>query len=373
MSNAVATTNGNGRLAPHQMFYQRLQAKPIQMEIRRALPVHVNPDRFSRVLYTAVQQNPKLLRHEADSVIRESMKVAQLGLLTDPHLGEAYIIDSGQGPQARIGYRGMLKLARQSGELTVIQAHEVRENDTFRLRLGSEPEVAHEPALRDRGDILGYYAVARFRDGSIDFEWMDIDAIHRIRDRSDAWKAFKAKKIRSTPWQTDEGEMARKTVLRRLLKRLPLSPDLATAAAYEDARDSGERVDIKDGGLDYEAPLELTAEPAADADAFERAASGEVVEAEVVSAEPTAAAPAATTPASTIQLIIQGRPQNYTADQIDGFAADFEAAIKAAAKHGELELNTMKSVNAPAIAALREAGRGDLADRILSFQPGDLF
>ena len=369
MSNAVATTNGNGRLAPHQMFYQRLQAKPIQTEIRRALPEHVNPDRFSRVLYTAVQQQPKLLGYKVDDVIREAMKVAQLGLLTDPHLGEAYVIPSRDGPQARIGYRGMLKLCRQSGMVSAVQAHAVHENDEFLMSLGTDPSITHRPTFGDRGKVIGYYAAARFNDGTIDFEPMDIEAIHRIRDRSDGWKAFKAGRIKSTPWATDEGEMARKTVLRRLLKRLPLSPDLATAAAYEDARDSGERVNISDGGLDYEAPLELTAEPGADADAFERAAAGEVVEAEAVTVEPTTNA----APEATIQLIIAGKPQGYTADQIDGLAADFEAAIKAAAKHGELELNSLKSVNAPAVAALRDAGRGDAADRIMSFQAGDHF
>ena len=370
----LATTNGNGRqLAPHQQFYDRLQKPVIQTEIRRALPRHVDPERFSRVLYTAVQQQPKLLRYQPDAVIREAMKVAQLGLLTDSHLGEAYIIPGKDGPDARIGYRGMLKLARQSGELTVIQAHAVHDRDEFRIRLGTSPEIIHEPALSARGNVIGYYAVAKFRDGSIDFEWMNIEEIYRIRDRSDGWKAFKAGRIKSTPWGTDEAEMSRKTALRRLIKRLPLSPDLATAAAYEDARDAGQQVAITDGALEYEdAPLALTVD--ADADAFERAAAGEAPEPPPAEPEPQGdqAQPAAVMP--DIPPAMDQRDQRTPAEwakAADNLTADLRQCESIEAYRSlttsQRWINTLSAMNAAGVtdranevAEAQEAKRREL-------------
>lgn len=208
--------------------------------LENSLPAHIKPARFRRNLATAVAQHPKLLQCDPGSVFYEVAKAAALGLLLDPQLGEAYLItgyaDGGPVPQLRLGYRGLIKLARQSGEVASIYAHEVCDLDRFHVALGSDKKLVHEPNyLTERGKIIMYYACVHYRDGTTDFEPMAMKDILAIRDRSDAWKAHKAGKIKSTPWATDEGEMAKKTVLRRLLKRVPQSPELQDALSAEDA------------------------------------------------------------------------------------------------------------------------------------------
>lgn len=206
-----------------------------------SLPAHVKPERFERNLVTAVQNHPRLLQCDAQAVFNEVAKAAALGLYLDPTLGEAYLITGWSGtekrlvPQLRLGYRGLIKLGRQSGEIAAIYAHAVHENDRFEVSMGTDLQLIHQPDFRhDRGAARLYYAVVKYRDGTVDFEPMSVEDIRVIRDRSDGYKAWIDKKITSTPWATDEGEMAKKTVLRRLMKRLPQSPEIGDALAIED-------------------------------------------------------------------------------------------------------------------------------------------
>lgn len=225
-------------------------------DLLRALPRHVPAHRFQRNLVNLLMQKPEMLKYDPRLVYREVSKAAALGLLLDPQLGEAYIVPvwiSKKGctePQLRTGYRGIMKLGRQSGDIANLYPGEVRERDHFLADEGTEKRLEHQPDYtKPRGAPVCYYAVVIYKDGTKDFEVMDIESIHKIRDKSDAWKAFTAKKISTTPWFTDEGEMSKKTVLRRLCKRIPQSPDLADALQMES---------------DFQAPsnvIELTAQP----------------------------------------------------------------------------------------------------------------
>lgn len=213
-------------------------------DLSRSLPAHIKPAVFQRNLLNALMTNPDLMNHSPGLVFREVSKAAGLGLLLDPQLGETYIIvgynykTRRQEPQLRIGYKGLTKLARQSGAVSLIYAHEVHANDFVDCDLGADKRLVHKPKLfTDRGEIIGYYAVIKFRDGEFDFEPMDVPEIRRIRDRTDAYQAFKSDKIKSTPWATDEAEMAKKTVIRRLMKRAPQSPEMAEALQIEDSAD----------------------------------------------------------------------------------------------------------------------------------------
>jgi recombination protein RecT len=211
------------------------------------MPKHVNADRFERNLVNALMQNPDLMQCDPRLIFREISKAAALGLYLDPQLGEAYLIVGWNGkrkakePQLRIGYRGLIKLGRQSGEISQIYAHEVHQNDVFKASLGDEKKLVHEPDIfGERGSIVGYYAVVKYKDGDTDFEPLTIAQAHAIRDRSDGWRAFKDGKIKSTPWSTDEVEMSKKTAIRRLVKRIPQSPERADAIKIEDAAENHE-------------------------------------------------------------------------------------------------------------------------------------
>jgi phage RecT family recombinase len=231
------------QLTPVEQFTVEVLGDKVQSSaLFRALPAHIRPEHFERNLINALLQNPKLMRHDPRLIYREVSKAAALGLLLDPQLGEAYIIESwgrnGPEPQLRTGYRGIMKLARQTKEIASIYPGKVCENDHFAEVGGTDRRLEHQINRRaPRGEAYCYYAVVAYKDGVTDFDVMDLGELHDIRDRSDGWKAFRAGKIKSSPWATDEGEMCKKTVLRRLMKRVPQSPDLSDALAMENAAD----------------------------------------------------------------------------------------------------------------------------------------
>jgi len=258
---AVATTgNGAGKTSPIQHMRAQITSAAMTDQFRMALPKGVSVERFQRVLLTALQNNPKLLEVDQRSVLSEAMKAAQLGLFTDGILGEAYLInafDRGrQVAQMRVGYRGLMKLARQSGEIASLYAHEVCEGDEFSYRYGLDRDLRHVPAAAGRGALTHVYAVAKFRDGSDpDFLVMSRAAVEEIRDNySDGWRAFKSGKIKATPWSTSFEAMAKKTVIRALCKTLPQSPELQRAVALDDAAENGRSGRIEQGEVLLEAP-----------------------------------------------------------------------------------------------------------------------
>ncbi|NKW39045.1 recombination protein RecT [Rhodococcus hoagii] len=193
------------------------QMKP---ELQRALPKHMDPDRMARIALTVLRQTPKLNECKPESFLGALMTAAQVGLEPGP-LGEAYLVPYGREVTFVPGYRGLVKLAWQSGQLESIAAHVVYAGDEFDYSYGLAPTLVHKPALQDRGDVIAAYAVATFKHGGNAFEIMSREDIEAIRKRSKA--------SGSGPWVTDWNEMARKTVMKRLSKWLPLSPEFANA------------------------------------------------------------------------------------------------------------------------------------------------
>ena len=154
----------------------------------------------------------------------------------DTPLGQAYLIPYWNGRkgvtecQFQLGYKGLLDLAYRSGEVSVVQAHVVREGDEFEYTLGLEPTLTHKPALTGRGDMVAVYAVFRTKSGGYGFEVMgkgDVDEHMR--------KYSKAAAKGSSPWTTNYEEMAKKTVLKRVLKYAPVASEFVRAAAVDEA------------------------------------------------------------------------------------------------------------------------------------------
>jgi len=166
-------------------------------QIAAALPRHLTPDRMLRIAMTSIQSNYRLMECDPKSLVAAVMEASQLGLEPDGVLGRAYLIPykvKGQyKAQLQIGYRGFLDLARRSGQVI--------------------------------------NAVVRLKDGGYDFEWMwrrEIDAIRRS-----------SKAAGDGPWVTHYEEMAKKTVIRRLAKRLPLSIEFQRAAVADEYAEAG--------------------------------------------------------------------------------------------------------------------------------------
>ena len=212
-----------------------LQSYILSMEkqIKKALPSVITPERFTRIVLTAVSTNPKLGTCTPESFLGAMMTAAQLGVEPNTPLGQAYLLpynNTRKGCvecQFQLGYKGMIDLAYRSGEVTTIQAHVVHANDEFSYSFGLEPTLKHVPAMRDRGEPTHVYAVFNTKDGGYGFEVMSMDDV-----RAHARKYSKS--FGSGPWQTNFEEMAKKTVLKRVLKYAPLKTDFARSLAQDE-------------------------------------------------------------------------------------------------------------------------------------------
>ena len=180
-----------------------------------ALPKHINSDRFVRIAITTIRQNPKLVQCSQESLLGALMVSAQLGLEPGT-LGQCYLIPYGRECQFQIGYKGMIELLRRSGQLKDIYAYSVYENDDFEITYGLDRNLIHKPNLANKGNLLGCYCVAILKDDTRAFEYMTKEEIEAHA------KKF-SKTFGNGPWKTDFEAMAHKTVVKKMLKWLPLS------------------------------------------------------------------------------------------------------------------------------------------------------
>lgn len=252
---AAGQNPGNGMAAKAPQTTAQLLASPkIQSQIKAALPAHMTPERMARIATTEMRKNPKLAQCEPLSFIGAVIQCAQLGLEPGSALGHAYILpfdvkkkERGEWVTVRtdaqviIGYRGMLDLARRSGQIQSISARVVHAGDKFSYAYGLEEHLTHVPTEGEPGAPTHFYAVAKFKDGGFQFEVMSIAAVHKIRDETQGYKAYLANVAKNykadSPWISNEDEMGRKTVLRRLFKWLPVSVELQRAVTLDEQAD----------------------------------------------------------------------------------------------------------------------------------------
>lgn len=199
----------------------------MEPQIRKALPSVITPERFTRMVLTALSSTPKLQTCTPQSFLGAMMQAAQLGVEPNTPLGQAYLIPYGNVCQFQLGYKGLMDLAYRSGEVSSIQAHEVHENDVFEYEYGLDPKLKHVPAQKDRGNVIMYYAVLKLKNGGIGFEVMSREDVEKFAMK-------KSKAYRNGPWQTDFDEMAKKTVLKKVLKYAPLKTEFARAVATDE-------------------------------------------------------------------------------------------------------------------------------------------
>lgn len=234
--------------APVQVFRDVLEK--MKPQIKLALPKHVDPDRMLRIVLTTIQRTPKLLECTRESLLGCIVQCAQLGLEPDGLLGHAYLIpfnnkrDNRIDCQLIVGYKGLLKLARQSGEIASVSARIVHEKDEFEYEYGLTEKLRHVPyIIRGDADDAGLpifaYAIFRLKDGSHHFDVMGYQEIERIRNASPSGK--------SDAWMKHWDEMAKKTVLRRASKMSPASIEdrMSKAIVLDERADAGLPQDIE--------------------------------------------------------------------------------------------------------------------------------
>lgn len=232
-------------------------------KIVSVLPPHLDFDRFKILVAHAVRRNPKLLDCDQGSFMLALLMAAKVGLDPDGVMGHAEFIPRGREVQYQIGYKGYIALARQSGEVLSIPASAVHENDDIDLNLFGESRFS--PLVTgDRGKRVGYIAVAKFRNGTYEYEFMTMKQILHARSLSPAWKqalkntvrneegeitGFKTKNgyvIENVPWFHNFDQMAKKTVIKRLASAyLPLS--VQQAVKLENLQEIGAKFDIVEG------------------------------------------------------------------------------------------------------------------------------
>lgn len=222
----VTGENAIKKVNPNAGMKQMLDR--MKNEISAALPSMISSERFQRVALTAFSSNPKLQECEPVSFIAAMMESAQLGLEPNTPLGQAYLIPYGKKVQFQIGYKGLLELAQRSGKIKTLYAHEVRENDKFEVKYGLNQDLIHEPLLKgDRGEVVAYYAVYHLDTGGHSFVFMTKDEVLEHA------KKF-SKTFYNGPWSTDFDAMAKKTVIKQLLKYAPLSIEMQKAVSSDE-------------------------------------------------------------------------------------------------------------------------------------------
>lgn len=218
---------------------QKVLSDNFKKQLALAVPKHLNADRMARIAATEVRKNPALLRTEPTSFLGSVMQAAQLGLEPGSALGQAYLVPYGNQCQLIIGYKGMIDLARRSGQVLSLNAYAVREGDDFNFQLGLKPDIHHVPSLeadRIKKPITYVYAVATLKGGGYQFEVMSRAEIEAVKAKA------KSKNI----WNSYPEEMAKKTVIRRLFKYLPVSIEALEITNADAKREAGEKVEPDD-------------------------------------------------------------------------------------------------------------------------------
>lgn len=212
-------------------------------QLETILPKHITPEKFLRVVFVQMQKTPDLAQCTKESIYSSMMAAGERGLIPDGyhgHLIPFWKSDRKSGQRWREcqfipDYKGIMLLARQSGDVLDVFPASIREHDHFEYELGFNRKLVHRPnLLGDRGDIVAVYCVVELKDGAKTFGPgpMTVEEIERVRARSRA--------AQSGPWVTDWEAMAWKTVIKRTLKFVAQSPELRSIIDLDDSQYSTE-------------------------------------------------------------------------------------------------------------------------------------
>lgn len=207
--------------------------KAMEPEIKKALPSVITPERFTRMALSTLSTTPKLMECSQMSFLGALMNAAQLGLEPNTVLGQSYLIPyKNKGKmecQFQIGYKGLIDLAYRNDKMQNISAHIVYENDEFDYELGLDSKLVHKPAKENRGNMVWVYATYKLENGGYGFEVMSKEDVDKH-----AKKYSQSYSSNYSPWKTNYEEMAKKTVVKKLLKYAPIKSDFAVATAQDE-------------------------------------------------------------------------------------------------------------------------------------------
>jgi recombination protein RecT len=195
--------------------------------LQAVLPSHASPAKQVALVKHVFRTNSRLKNCTPLSLVNAVIGASELGL----DIGRtAHLVPFGKECVLIPDYRGLMDLARRDGTVKGIMARVVHEKDVFHYEYGLEPKLQHTPADGNRGPAKYYYAIARMKDADPEFDVMSLGDVNKVRDKTQSWKKSKA----DSPWTTSPDPMGCKTVVKRLCKFLPQTPDLSKALAADD-------------------------------------------------------------------------------------------------------------------------------------------
>jgi recombination protein RecT len=244
----MAQTRQMNQLAEVGLLFDKRRS-----ELAKALPDHITPDRFIRVMKTALQNTPELLDCDRLSLWNAALRAATDGILPDGRHGAMVIYRDGKGGAKRVQWQimvaGIRQLVRNSGEIVTWETDVVHERDNWKYQRGDNPLIFHEPVQGDRGPVIAAYSIAKFKTGELSREWMWIDELEKVRATSKAQRG---------PWQDWTEEMYKKTVCKRHAKVLPMSSDLDDILRRPDEPDDEDGGTPGNSGAEYHRPSSMT-------------------------------------------------------------------------------------------------------------------
>ncbi|HFK7186552.1 TPA: recombinase RecT [Serratia odorifera] len=235
--NQQLVTQVHSLINPLKAEFEQMCSEPsitFKREVEFAMQIFANNDYLAGVAV----QNPV-------STCSAIKNIAAIGITLNPAQKLAYMVPRKGAICLDISYMGLMHIAQQSGAIKWCQSAIVRKNDKF-MRVGIDKAPQHEfnefDTLEQRGDVIGAYTVVKTDEGDYLTHTMRAEDIYSIRDRSEAWKAFKSKG-KSCPWVTDEEQMILKTVVKQAAKYWPRRERLDAAIDYVNT-ESGEGINF---------------------------------------------------------------------------------------------------------------------------------
>lgn len=246
----VDTTKARQALAsvtPQQTLQELIEKSA--KEFKKALPVHMRPERLVRIALTCIRTTPGLTQCTPNSFVGALLVSAQLGL--EPMAGRAYILPFFNNKTGKteaqflVGYKGLAELFYRHEKSVMLAWGVVKKNDEFEYEYGTQAKLRHKPAMTERGDTMGFYVIAELQGAAKPFMYMSReDCMEHGKKHSKTYDAKTGQFNKYSPWFTDPDSMCLKTVLIQLSKLLPLSIELQKAiSADETSREYREGID----------------------------------------------------------------------------------------------------------------------------------
>lgn len=223
--------------------------KKVEPDFNELAKIHnaVNYKREASFALQALTANSYLAQmamNDQDSLKRAIINVAAIGLSLSPVLKLAYLVPRDKMVHLDISYRGYIQLGVEVGAIKWAIAEVVCEKDEY-LHQGVDQKPVHKfNPFGERGKIIGAYCVAKTHGDEYLVTVMSAAEIFAIRDRSVSWKSY-VKDGKSSPWNTDESEMIKKTVIKRAYKSWPMV-DTREKERFERAIDVSNELDPVD-------------------------------------------------------------------------------------------------------------------------------